>query len=76
MNTLQLGKGLSVTQLAAIVKRLSRNDKDKFMHLIWNHVFEVTKEEEAGYDEWSKKYEADPSRMIPVEESKALNPKK
>jgi len=69
MTTLQLSKQLSVRQLAAIIKRLSREDKDKFMYLIWNYVFEVPKEVEARYDEWLKKVEADPSRMIPLEES-------
>lgn len=69
MTTVQLSKQLSVKQIAALVKRLSREDKDKLMDLIWNYVFIVPKEVEAGYDEWLKKVEKDPSRMIPLDES-------
>jgi len=72
MTAAQLSKQLSVRQIAAIIKRLSREDKDKWMDLIYNYIYIVPKEVEAGYDEWLKKVEADPSRLIPLEEAKRL----
>lgn len=76
MNTLQLSKDLSVRQIAAIVKRLSQDDRDKLMELIWNHVFVLPKEDYDRYDEWLKEVEKNPDRLIPAEELKLVRIKR
>ena len=50
MNTFQLSKDLSVKQIAAIVKRLSRKQKDKLWELIWIDMHDIPTEHIKVFD--------------------------
>jgi len=69
MNTLQLSKDLSVRQIAAIVKRLSREDKDKLKDLIWEHMFEYPDEYDPIEAERLYKLKLESGQLIPLEEA-------
>jgi hypothetical protein len=69
MNTLHLNKPLSVRQIAAAFKKLSRKDKDKLIDLIWDHVYDVPKNIHEGLAEYLEHVRNNPGQLISIEEA-------
>jgi hypothetical protein len=69
MNALQLSIELSFEQLAAIVKKLSSNDREELMIRMWQEdkPSKIKKEHLRLVKERIKKAEKNPERLIPLD---------
>ncbi len=70
MSTLQLRQRFLVRDLAAIVKQLSRKQKDRLYDMIWDDLHEMTEEEKRIIDKKFKEDQENPKPLIPWEEVK------
>jgi Mn-dependent DtxR family transcriptional regulator len=76
MTAHQLSKDLSVRQIAAIVKLLSRKKKNKLLELIWSDMYDLTEEEKRIVDERIRLTEGKPGQIVPFADVKSLRLKK
>ena len=69
MNTLQLSIELSFDQLAAIVKKLSPDDREELMIRMWEEdkPKRITTTEKRFIDKRIKSIEKNPERLIPLD---------
>ena len=69
MNALQLSIELSFEQLAAIVKKLSPNEREELMIRMWQDEKskKITKEEKKLIDRRIREIEKNPERLIPID---------
>jgi hypothetical protein len=54
MSTLQLTQRLGVRELAAMIKRLSRKQRDKLRDLVWDDLYDIPPEHIIPDDELKK----------------------